>query len=357
MKLRAPNYYKKFHCIADKCKNSCCSAGWEIDIDEDTANYYSKVPGSFGEKLNKNITVNSDGSSKCFKLDINKNCPFFNNKKLCEIYINLGEEHLCQICTEHPRYYEWFKNLKEVGIGLCCEEAARIILIETEPFSTYEINIPYEDYYEYNNEIYSYLYSAREKIFNYINTNTDLNACIRNILWYCNTIQENIDNNLFDEEIIFDVKSEKSSDIIKILEFFLTLETNNDSWITYLKKCINIYKQQSSNLFKFEKQNPEISNYLKNIANYFIWRYFLKGTFDEEIISKISLMAISVYAIKILFFCKWIENAILSLDDCIDIVRNFSEEIEYDEDNLNKLADACYELDDFNLEKLMGLFN
>ena len=278
------------------------------------------------------------------------------NKKLCEIYINLGEKHLCQICAEHPRYYEWFKNCKEVGIGLCCEEAARIILSETKPFSTSEVNIPYEDCYEYNTEIYSYLYSVREKILNYINTANDLNSCIRNILWYCNIIQQNIDNNLLDDENIFDIHSEKKSDIIKLLEFFLTLDANSDSWIAYLNSCINIYKKHSSKILEFEKQNTEINNYLKNISNYFIWRYFLKGTFDEEIISKISLMAISICIIKILFFCKWIENGTIGLDDCIDLVRNYSEEIEYNEDNLNKLYDACYELEYFSLENLISLF-
>ena len=34
MKLFAPEYYKQFKCIADKCTHSCC-IGWEIDIDEE----------------------------------------------------------------------------------------------------------------------------------------------------------------------------------------------------------------------------------------------------------------------------------------------------------------------------------
>lgn len=44
MKMRAPKYFKDFHCIASICKDSCCSAGWEIDIDEETANIYNKTP-------------------------------------------------------------------------------------------------------------------------------------------------------------------------------------------------------------------------------------------------------------------------------------------------------------------------
>jgi lysine-N-methylase len=136
----------------------------------------------------------------------------------------------------------------------------------------------------------------------------------------------------------------------------LTLETNNEDWIPYLQNCISLYKKSEKLLADFEKQHPEIEKYLKNISIYFIWRYFLKGVFDEEIISKISLMAISVSIIKVLFFTYWQENNSLSLADCVEIVRKYSEEIEYNEDNLNKLADACYEQEIFNIENLMGLF-
>ena len=39
MIMLVPNYYKDFLCIADKCRHSCC-IGWEIDIDEETLEFY-----------------------------------------------------------------------------------------------------------------------------------------------------------------------------------------------------------------------------------------------------------------------------------------------------------------------------
>lgn len=42
MKLYAPEYYKNFKCIADKCEHSCC-IGWEIDIDEETLKKYENL--------------------------------------------------------------------------------------------------------------------------------------------------------------------------------------------------------------------------------------------------------------------------------------------------------------------------
>ena len=50
MVFRVPSYYKNFRCIADKCPDNCCR-GWEIDIDEDTLDYYKDLKGPMAEKI------------------------------------------------------------------------------------------------------------------------------------------------------------------------------------------------------------------------------------------------------------------------------------------------------------------
>ncbi len=65
----------------------------------------------------------------------------------------------------------------------------------------------------------------------------------------------------------------------------------------------------------------------------------MKSVFDEDVFSKINFMTISTKIINALFFCKWIETGNLSLEDCIDIVRRYSEEIEYCEENIEKLSE------------------
>lgn len=54
--LRVPDYYPKFSCIADKCKDSCC-IGWEIDIDEDTYEFYKHTDGVIGKRLKDRKSV------------------------------------------------------------------------------------------------------------------------------------------------------------------------------------------------------------------------------------------------------------------------------------------------------------
>ncbi|MDK0980730.1 flagellin lysine-N-methylase [Clostridium perfringens] len=128
MKVRVPNYFNEFKCIASECEDTCC-AGWEIVIDDETHKRYENVEGEFGEILRSKI-VKSDGEN-IFLLN-NGNCSFLNEKKMCEIYINLGEDHLCYTCQQFPRYTEEFLDLKEVGLSLSCPEAARIILRKAE---------------------------------------------------------------------------------------------------------------------------------------------------------------------------------------------------------------------------------
>lgn len=45
------------------------------------------------------------------------------------------------VCTQFPRYTEYFGNIKEMGIGLACEEAERIILTDKKPFLLVSIDI------------------------------------------------------------------------------------------------------------------------------------------------------------------------------------------------------------------------
>jgi len=129
MKLYAPNYYKDFHCIASDCKHSCC-VGWEIDIDQDSLSRYQNMTHPYGEIIRKHIQIEDD--TACFALTNEERCPFLKENGLCDMILNLGEDSLCQICRDHPRFYNFFSDREELGIGLCCEEAARLVLFQKE---------------------------------------------------------------------------------------------------------------------------------------------------------------------------------------------------------------------------------
>lgn len=129
VKTFAPDYYPKFHCIAGRCRHSCC-IGWEIDIDEDTLDLYSSIGGGFGRRLKNSI---EDGEAPHFRLSGDERCPFLTSDGLCDIILTLGEDALCQICADHPRFRSYFSDRVEMGLGLCCEAAAKLILTEPGP--------------------------------------------------------------------------------------------------------------------------------------------------------------------------------------------------------------------------------
>ncbi|MBQ8932323.1 MAG: flagellin lysine-N-methylase [Ruminiclostridium sp.] len=121
MKIYVPDYYSNFSCIADKCKHSCC-IGWEIDIDDITMEKYKEI-----KDITDNIVTDGNGVNS-FKLCEGERCPFLNERGLCRLILKYGEDILCDICAEHPRYRNFYSDRTEMGLGLCCEAAAELIV-------------------------------------------------------------------------------------------------------------------------------------------------------------------------------------------------------------------------------------
>ena len=350
MKVIMPDYCKNFRCIADKCRDNCC-IGWEIDIDAHTAGYYKTVGGSFGERLKNNI---NDGEVSCFRL-CGERCPFLNENNLCDIIINLGEDRICQICRDHPRYFEWYADRKEGGIGLCCEEAARIIVTGEENFSTYEIPCDEEGCDDYNEELFNMLSFARDEIISTLeNESLSLRERIYTVAVYSEKIQTMADNYIFTPMPITDadIPTNEKSDIKSFLESFTVLEPIDANWEEYLGKLIASSDRLSENL---SSETDKYDTYLKNIAIYFIWRYFLKGVYDEEILSKVRLMAVSIAMIKLMYLEAEFSEEMPDAEKCSMLAKNYSKEIEYSQENLDKIYDMTYDNPAFFVDNMLSV--
>ncbi len=132
MRLIVPAYYPAFRCIAGACRHSCC-VGWEIDIDNETREKYMTLTGQLGAQVRRSLVTT--GNTTCFRLLAGERCPHLNADGLCEIILGVGESYLSQICRDHPRYRTYFSDRVEIGLGLCCEEAARLILSWDAPIT------------------------------------------------------------------------------------------------------------------------------------------------------------------------------------------------------------------------------
>lgn len=325
MILRLPTYYKSFNCMADRCTDNCC-IGWEIDIDSKTADFYDSVEGEFGKRLQSNINGGS------FVL-CGERCPFLNDRNLCDIITTLGEEHLCTICAEHPRYYGWFGNIKEGGIGLCCEEAARIILTEGK-LSFYETEIPNEETEEIDEDLLSFLMSARAEIFRYLEKE-DISFAEKlcAVLDYAEKLQDSVDFSEFSTISVENIRIPKeNSNLDGFVLVFRELEPIDDSW--------------TAALHSLGGKKPVLNeSYLTNIYKYFIWRYFLKAVFDGDVLSKLQFAAIGCIMISIMAESD-------KLSDYVNAAKLYSKEVEYSEENTELLMEMCYTEPCFAVDEL-----
>ena len=124
-----PDFYDAFRCLASACRHSCC-VGWEIDVDGESLARYLSLPGPIGDELRRQIDPEP---TPHFRLAAGERCPFLRADGLCRLILALGEDSLCDICAMHPRFFNEYPGRLEMGLGLCCEEAARLLTAGNGP--------------------------------------------------------------------------------------------------------------------------------------------------------------------------------------------------------------------------------
>ena len=121
-----PTFYHTFQCKANQCHHTCCQK-WTIDVDEETAKLYQTLPTPLSEDLRKFMTVDDEGYYFMFS-DKQPTCPLLREDGLCRVVLELGEDSLCDTCHMHPRFYKYIEDLELCGVGLSCEESVEKLL-------------------------------------------------------------------------------------------------------------------------------------------------------------------------------------------------------------------------------------
>ena len=294
-----PDYYNKFNCIADKCRHNCC-IGWEIDIDEETFKLYHSLEDDFGEKIRNNI----DGEIPHFVLTKDERCPFLNDNGLCDIISNYGEDYICDICYLHPRFKNFYSDFTETGLGLCCEEAVRIILSEKEKVF---IEIPNEvlltetekEFLKLRQQIFEILQNRNKSIFERFKTLSEM----------------------FDIDFTYDK--------VELFNMYLSLERLDEKWTDILN---NVKKYDfNESIFK----NEDFDIVFEQLSVYFIFRYLNFGIEKRDFKSEVKFSLISCYFLGMLFECFCSDK--FDFEKIVDIVRMYSSEIEYSEENIERI--------------------
>lgn len=315
MKLIAPDYYTKFKCIADRCKHSCC-IGWVIDVDPDTLAYYHSVTGPLGERLKKGI--DESGETAHFILGEGERCPFLNQSGLCDLIIGLGEDSLCQICTDHPRYRNFYSDRTEIGLGLCCEAAGDLILKRQEKATLVvleddgeneELDVPDES-----------LLTWREQLFAIVQD--------RSL-----TIEERAAAILKAAEFTIPERS-----LAEWAEIYMELERLEESWTDRLEELKSTDISHAPSL-----DMPEWEIAFEQLLVYFLYRQLPFALDDGEYEGRAAFCVLSYRIIRDLCHVHAVLHGSVDLDDLVEIARQYSAEIEYSDENVEALLDALFE--------------
>ena len=308
MKTYAPNYYEKFRCIAGECRHSCC-IGWDVYIDDETLEKYDTLGGETGKVLRSQLTEKEDGV--CLAMCEGGKCPMLNTQGLCQIILEHGESYISEICREHPRFYNFFSDRTEVGLGLSCEEAARIILSQEEKT---ELTVVSEDEAE-EEELWddeADILVKRAQIFDALqNRGESLSARAEKMLSVCGAH--------FPEKTA-----------AEWAEIFRSLEMLDESWADALDMLEHA---------DMSAEMEELALPLEQLLVYFVYRHTPEAADERDFAARVAFAHLGFTVIRALCAAKKAASGKCTLAYLCDFARRYSAEIEYSPENTYELIE------------------
>ena len=374
MRYTIPDYYFEFKCIVDQCEDTCC-AGWQIGVDETSAQRYWKEKGPFRRTLRKNI--NFHGS--VFRQQPDGSCAFLREDGLCEMVLQMGEEALCRTCHYYPRHIEEFENEREITLSVSCPEVAKILMNRRMPVHFLHKKDEKEEIYpDYDPIFFDQLQEAREVMIQILQ-NRSLPASVRAllILGLAHDMQLRFNGGSFftcqqlysryqsreaasyasewlkgkEKNACQAVREENQQEVHVAAVCFAQLyelEHLRSDWEMVLREAESLlFKDVSENdrdsyrwiSKKFGAyimtEYPDWEIQKEQLLVYFISTYFCGAVYDGHIYSKVRMAVLCVWYIEELLKARWLRNEkFLDTEEVCEIVYRFSREIEHSDQNL-----------------------
>ena len=237
-------------------------------------------------------------------------CPNLDSRGLCRIIFEHGEGYLCNICREHPRFYNLLQGRREVGLGASCEEAARLILSASDYASTAPIedgvdSAPEDGEFEFFGDIDPL--AVREKIYSILSSAS---------LSYSERL-ERIRREYCPEAKA--LTAEEAGELISSLEYI-----DPESPAAFLS-----YSPSAT---------PPSETYAERALAYFIYRHVSPAETSEELSASLGLALF----LERLFSSLASSLSPSDLDAHVLLLRRISEEIEYSTDNTDAIKSRIF---------------
>lgn len=357
MKRIMPDFHADFACIGGACTDNCC-IGWEIDIDKNTLAKYQALEGDFGDMLRLNI----EGEPAHFRLQPNGRCAMLNGDNLCRIILHGGEEMLCEICDQHPRFRAQYGDRLEIGAGICCEVAARQWLLGEGVLRLAETEIPGKPprmTKEQSQRLES-LIPLRERMMDILQENVPLNIRLARVLALAEKAQQALDAGKPKRIASLSAEIAAGSGTAAQLDegcmmLLRHMEPIDAVWQSTLDEMVARMAAIRQATPEFEQALPQRQNAYARLAMYGLYRYMLKGASDGDVISRAKWAILAVWIVRRMDALNWLNNG-KAWSDALDIdaPKLFSKQVEYSQENMTLMLSECWNSMWLSTEKIIG---
>lgn len=381
-----PDYYLKFHCIADQCEDTCC-AGWQIMIDKQSLRRYKACQSPYRRRLFRSV----NWRKQCFRQDGEKRCSFLDEQNLCELYRTLGPESLCRTCRLYPRHIEEYENVREISLSVSCPEAARLLLSRQRPLSFREFYREREEQYPQFDELfYGQLVEGRRVMLE-VFQNRSLSLARR--CYLVSVLADKMQDyyqqgKLFDWPVLWEqalveskedrMSQDPSPEFSAVPEAKKSMEKNGsqggwradqsvrcyqwirgmvnslggfealkEDWPLWLKETRDWLYQRGYGDYRkicrdfsrwLDDHWPDWEISFEQLQVYFLFIYFCGAVYDEEILASAQLGIVHGWLIYEMLMAVWLRNGKeVSLEDLMELVHRYSRELEHSDVNQRKM--------------------
>ena len=165
MIIRSLALFDRFKCAGSACRDTCCVRE-KLVLDNKTYFEYQRVIAkgdAFGRRMVASISERNGIAS--FRMRDNGECPFLMRNGLCELYVRLGPDRICETCRKYPTFSKEYGNYREIGCSFSCPEVLRLVLTHPDKF---EIRVRENDtepvsFKNLNAELLPLIYPVRDR--------------------------------------------------------------------------------------------------------------------------------------------------------------------------------------------------
>ena len=368
MKVMTPHYYT----------DTCC-AGWDVDVDKNSYKYYKTVKGAFGKRL-KSVMVPSQDGECTFTLKEGGRCPFLNDDNLCDLYIELGEDKLCETCAEFPRFINDYGNIREIGIAPSCKTAGELMFSYKDEltFDTVEDNSLTLEPNDIDAYTYMHLRQARIVAFGII-SDRDISIFERLMLYlnYAKRIQKHLDAERdeliagvakrfcgpdYREKLLDKLKSRdtvlpdklQDGDIVKskpevhksygtrlikglrhFFDDFKGMEVINPDWNIHVARVRQFLDGLADDselvaaMKDYHAGSEAFAYEYEQLAMYYVYRYMLDAVNDYDVLLKAKNAVIGILAVDIMAAANHASGCMPDFTMRVDIAHLYSRQFEH----------------------------